>query len=291
MGRVGRVGRSHGLRLDRCPPHTVAAASPPPAPCGPLQTPCLRSAFSSADKGTQALLQGLVGSLAALEKSVSGSTRASHIVHKGTLFLARCASRRAVNPAPVATRQRAVRWSPSAPAVAVAARDTRPNVKPAPPCLDGCCAPPNAALSRAQMPGASHRLVQDLLVRLSVSSDAALEPLRASAMGLFAAAALDAAASAEAGDAAAAAAEERHSGVAGGPAGQAGPRPGSGARRGGAAPAFGSLGDFLVGRWREEEAHELALLARSMGPVAALAGGGGGGSGYGSMAPTVRGRR
>ncbi|KAG2484274.1 hypothetical protein HYH03_016918 [Edaphochlamys debaryana] len=133
-----------------------------------LLAPCVRSAFNSADRQSQALLAGALGNLSQLEK---------------------------------------------------------------------------------MMPGSSYRLVMELLVRLSCASDPTLEPLRASASGLFAAAAAEGDAAAAAGAAAVAASGRAHP--------SALPRAPHGAE-------LGALGEFLLGRWKEEEAHELALLARSM---------------------------
>ncbi|KAG2433816.1 hypothetical protein HXX76_008173 [Chlamydomonas incerta] len=116
------------------------------------------------------------------------------------------------------------------------------------------------------MPGASYRLVQELLVRLSCSAEPTLEPLRASAVGLYAATA-SAPASAAGTIAARGAAARPPAAYGSGAAAAAG---GGGVPR--AVPDLGPLGEFLLGRWREEEAHELALLARSQsaGPAAGL---------------------
>ncbi|GFR49623.1 hypothetical protein Agub_g11694 [Astrephomene gubernaculifera] len=160
-----------------------------------LLVPCLRASFNSADKGSQALLSGLVSNLAQLEK---------------------------------------------------------------------------------MMPGASYRLVQELLVRLSCSSEPALEPLRASATGLYTSAAASPLQPMQSGSTAAGAAGMSAAGL--GPASAASSA--SGLPTGGGSgfssgvgrssgrlgvPDMGPLGEFLLGRWREEEAHEVALLARSMG--------------------------
>ncbi len=99
------------------------------------------------------------------------------------------------------------------------------------------------------MPGASYRLAQEMLVRLSCSSDPTLEPLRAAAVALYSAQE-----------------PEHHAAAA-----AAGGTEGSVAAGGGSGssmstrnvPDMGPLGEFLLGRWREEEAHELVLLARS----------------------------
>lgn len=117
------------------------------------------------------------------------------------------------------------------------------------------------------MPGASYRLVQELLVRLSCSAEPTLEPLRASAIGLYATAA-----SASAPASAAATAVRGEGAAAQPPAAPAA----AGAALGGvprAVPDLGPLGEFLLGRWREEEAHEVALLARSQTAGAAAAAG------------------
>ncbi|KXZ53327.1 hypothetical protein GPECTOR_7g1221 [Gonium pectorale] len=136
-----------------------------------LLSPCMRASFNSADKGTQALLAGMLGNLSQLEK---------------------------------------------------------------------------------MMPGASYRLVQELLVRLSCSSDPLLEPLRASAVGLYASAAV--------GDGTGGVTNEASVAGGSGPV-SALPSVRSAGRN---IPDMGPLGEFLLGRWREEEAHEVALLARSM---------------------------
>ncbi|GLI67977.1 hypothetical protein VaNZ11_012179 [Volvox africanus] len=124
------------------------------------------------------------------------------------------------------------------------------------------------------MPGASYRLVQELLVRLSCSSDPALQPLCASAVGLYAThgstgslAPLDGviAALGPAGSGAAASGGRASTGssangsLAGAPISYGQTR---------SVPDMGPLGEFLLGRWREEEAHELVLLSRSMGSTA-----------------------
>lgn len=117
-----------------------------------------------------------------------------------------------------------------------------------------CCCNPDEHVANpppCQMPGASYRLAQEMLVRLSCSSDPTLEPLRAAAVALYSAQ------------------EPEHHAAAASTGGAEGPR----AAGGGSGmstrtpqrnvPDMGPLGEFLLGRWREEEAHELVLLARS----------------------------
>ncbi|GIM00476.1 hypothetical protein Vretimale_5227 [Volvox reticuliferus] len=124
------------------------------------------------------------------------------------------------------------------------------------------------------MPGASYRLIQELLVRLSCSSDPALQPLCASAVGLYAT-------HGSTGSLAPSDSVIAALGPAGSGAAASGGRGSTGSSANGSlagapisygqtrsVPDMGPLGEFLLGRWREEEAHELVLLSRSMGSTA-----------------------
>lgn len=93
-----------------------------------------------------------------------------------------------------------------------------------------------------QMPGASSQLLQELLVKLSAAPDAQLRGSKTVASTLLGAA----------GDVGSGAVEQR---------------PGKAAAPSRAVPGLGPLGEFLLGKWQEEVAHEKALLARlkSMG--------------------------
>ncbi|GLC34747.1 hypothetical protein PLESTB_001159100 [Pleodorina starrii] len=122
----------------------------------------------------------------------------------------------------------------------------------------------NLSQLEKMMPGASYRLVQELLVRLSCSSDPALQPLCASAIGLYAthvsAADNGAGATVSAVGATVGRGGSNNSSANGSLAGA----PHSLHRQQRSVPDMGPLGEFLLGRWREEEAHELAMLAKSM---------------------------
>lgn len=107
-----------------------------------------------------------------------------------------------------------------------------------------------------QMPGSSTNLLQALLVRLACNTDPELAPLHAAAAGVFAPSDLpldETPAHAHLATPGAAS-SSRGSVLANGRT----PRPGS-AR---AVPSLGPLGEFLLGKWTEEVAHERALLAR-----------------------------
>lgn len=114
---------------------------------------------------------------------------------------------------------------------------------------------------RVQMPGGSHRLLQELLVRLSCSNDPSLALLHASAAGLFSGGTTLLPVGGGAGAALA-------GGTLGSGSGHSNHHPHPPhhhsplrppAR---VVPELGSLGEFLLGRWQEEEAHERVLLAR-----------------------------
>lgn len=120
------------------------------------------------------------------------------------------------------------------------------------------------------MPGSSTNLLQALLVRLACNTDPELSPLHAAAAGVFSEsdAASDQCAqpSSSNNNTGGTGRDGSNSGI--GNVGMSGKTPGAssgvlGGRGGGAAlPQLGPLGDFLLGKWTEEVAHERALLAR-----------------------------
>jgi hypothetical protein len=93
------------------------------------------------------------------------------------------------------------------------------------------------------MPGSSYRLLQEVLVRLSCSNDLDLQPLQAAAAALYT------------GQGA-----EDDLSRAGTGKGAGTPVPSLLQQR--AVPELGPLGEFLLGKWNEQVAHERALLAR-----------------------------
>ena len=81
-----------------------------------------------------------------------------------------------------------------------------------------------------QLPGVSGHMLQDMLVKLHTAPEPQLQGPRAAAEALL------------------------------GPQGTATQQPPQPQR---SLPALGPLGELLVGRWREEDAHERALMARA----------------------------